>query len=167
MPGRTAINRSLLRKSEFVTLNLFPTARFALASAVLHNRILAMGGAGLREEGFKNFDVVESYDPASDKWRDAGFRLPYPAAGLGACVHNNRLFIIGGNSGGSIENRFACHDLDLNKWTGLEQMDEGRIVMGIATIGDTLYIIGGRGPDGKTPVATVLSLPFPLMFHPM
>ncbi|MBI5755599.1 MAG: hypothetical protein HZA12_01620 [Nitrospirae bacterium] len=144
-----------------------PTARFALASAVLHNRILAMGGAGLRKDGFKNFDVVESYDPALDKWIDAGFRLPYPAAGLGACVHNNRLFIIGGNSGGRIENRFACHDFDLNKWTGLEQMDEGRIVMGVVTIGDTLYIIGGRGPDGKTPVAHVLSLQFPLMFHTM
>ncbi|MCC7201746.1 MAG: hypothetical protein IT393_03640 [Nitrospirae bacterium] len=135
-----------------------PTPRFALASAVADNRIIVMGGAGLRPEGFTNYDLMESYDPAVNKWGNSGMRLPWPAAGLGAVVHNSRLYVIGGNSGSKIEDRFACLEPGHNKWEELEPLKKGRIVMGMATIGDTVYVIGGRGPDGKTPVSDVCSL---------
>ena len=135
-----------------------PEPRFAHAAAVVNNNILVMGGAGLRKEGFINFDLIDSYDPAADRWSDSGIRLPWPAAGLGAIVHGNRLFIIGGNSGNKIENRAACLEPNLNNWQELEQLEEGRIVMGVVTIGNTIYILGGRGPDGKTPTAGVCSL---------
>lgn len=135
--------------------------RFALATAVINQKILVMGGAGLREEGFTNFDLVESYDPASNKWSDSGIRLPWPAAGLGALVHNNRLFIIGGKSNNKIENRVAVFDPGINTWEELEPLQEGRIVMGVVSIGDTIYLLGGRGPDGKTPTAEVSSLMMP------
>lgn len=145
-------------KAAWHELAPMPEPRFAHASAVAGNQILVMGGAGLRKEGFMNFDLVESYDPAANKWSNSGISLPWPAAGLGALVHNNRLFIIGGNSGKKIENRFACLEPDLNIWEELEPLKDGRIVMGMATIGDTIYVIGGRGPDGKTPTAEVCSL---------
>ena len=135
-----------------------PTARFALASGILNNSIMVMGGAGLRKDGFMNFDLIESYDPVADKWDDSGMRLPWPAAGLGALVHNNRLLIIGGNNGKKIENRFAYFEPTLRDWEELEPLNEGRIVMGVVTIGNTVYIIGGRGSDGKTPTAEVHSI---------
>lgn len=134
-----------------------PTPRFAFAAVILGNKILALGGAGLRKEGFKNFDVVETYDPDTNKWADAGFKLLWPAAGLGAFAHNSRLYALGGNSGARIENRFAYYDPAINKWIELESLWEGRIVMGVAFIDDTLYVIGGRGLDGKKPLATVSS----------
>jgi N-acetylneuraminic acid mutarotase len=132
-----------------------PTPRFAFASVVLNNRILALGGAGLRKDGFKNFDVVESYDPVTNQWSEAGFKLPWPAAGAGVCVNNNRLYISGGNNGEKIEERFACYRPDLHQWTGLDPLKEGRIVMGTVTIGEMIYLIGGRGADGKTPLASM------------
>lgn len=140
-----------------------PTPRFALASAVVNNKIMVMGGAGLRpgDEGFTNYDLIESYDPVANRWGDSGIRLPWPAAGLGAIVHNNSLFIIGGNSGNKIENRVACLEPNLNNWVEIDRLKEGRIVMGVVTVGDTLYIIGGRGQDGKTPTAEVCSLTLP------
>jgi len=132
-----------------------PTPRFASAAVVLGDRILVLGGAGLRAEGFKNFDVVESYDLRMDRWSEAGFRLPWRAAGAGACTRNNRLYIAGGNSGDRIENRITCYDPDRNQWTELAPLETGRIVMGMIPIGDTLYLIGGRGADGKTPLDSV------------
>ncbi len=135
-----------------------PTARFALSSVVLNDKILVLGGAGLREEGFMNFDIIESYDPDKDAWTDSGMRLPWPAAGLGALVHNNILFVIGGNSGNRIENRFACYEPGIKNWEELDFLNEGRIVMGVTAIGDTIYLIGGRGPDGKTPTADLFSI---------
>ena len=132
-----------------------PTSRFAFAAVVLDNKILALGGAGVREEGFSNFDIVELYDPLMNKWSDAGFRLPWPAAGLGACTNNNRLYIMGGNSGVRIENRVAYYSNDVNEWIELELLDIGRIVMGTITSGNTIYLIGGRGTDGKIPLAAV------------
>lgn len=132
-----------------------PTARFAAAAVVLNNRILVLGGAGLREKGFRNFDVIESYDPSADRWSDAGFRLPWPAAGLGAFTHQDRLFIVGGNSGNKIENRFACFNQREGRWTELAPLSEGRIVMDTIVLNDAVYLVGGRGADGKTPLSSV------------
>ena len=132
-----------------------PTPRFASAAVVLGDRILVLGGAGLREDGFKNFDVVESYDPRINQWSEAGFRLPQPAAGAGACIRNNRLYLAGGNSGDRIENRTRYYDPDCSQWTELSPLETGRLVMGMICMGDTLYLIGGRGADGKTPLDSV------------
>lgn len=134
-----------------------PTARFAAAAVVLNQRILVLGGAGLREEGFRNFDIVEPYDPLANRWSDAGFKLPWPAAGLGAFTHNDRLFIVGGKSDNKIENRFAYFNQSAGRWIELDPLDEGRIVMGAVTIGDILYIVGGRGADGKTTLSSVVA----------
>ena len=135
-----------------------PTPRFASAAVLLGDRILVLGGAGLREDGFNNFDIVELYDPRTNQWGMAGFKLPWPAAGAGACVHNQRLYLAGGNSGGRIENRITCYDPDLTQWTELPPLERGRIVMGMIPVGDTLYLIGGRGADGKTPLDSVDAL---------
>ncbi|MCC6544268.1 MAG: hypothetical protein IT392_07165 [Nitrospirae bacterium] len=135
-----------------------PEPRFAHVSVVINDEIVVMGGAGLREDGFMNFDLMESYDPVSNSWRDSGMRLPWPAAGLGALSLNNRVFVFGGKSDNKIENRAACFEQGSDAWEELEQLNEGRIVMSVASLDDTIYLLGGRGPDGKTPVSEVCSL---------
>lgn len=132
-----------------------PTPRFASAAVAYRGKILVLGGAGLREDGFMNFDVIESYDPQTDRWSDEGIRLPWRAAGLCAFTYQDRLYVIGGNSGQRIENRFAHLDPESGRWIELSSLEEGRIVMGIALVEDTVYLIGGRGPDKRTPLSTV------------
>ena len=143
------------RENAWKEIAPMPTPRFAFAAVVLNNKILALGGAGLRSAGFRNFDIVELYDPDIDKWSNAGFSLPSTAAGLGACVHNERLYIAGGKNESNVEDRFSYFDSAKNKWLELPHLTNGRIVMGTAIIGAVLYLIGGRGTDGKTPVTTV------------
>ena len=157
-PGFSFCEVFSLEEAAWHELAPMPEPRFALASAVINNKIVVMGGAGLREEGFMNFNLMESYDPVSNRWSDSVIRLPWPAAGLGALAHNNRLFIIGGKSDNTIENRAACFEPNLNTWVEIDQLKEGRIVMGVVSLGDTIYLLGGRGPDGKTPTAEVFSL---------
>lgn len=147
-------------KNVWEEITSMPTARFAFAAVALDNKILALGGAGLRSDGFKNFDVVELYDPSIDKWIDAGFRLPWPAAGLGACLHNERLCIAGGKSDNGVEDKFAYLDSTTKRWIALPPLESGRIVMGALTIGNTLYLIGGRGRDGKTPIPNLDTFQF-------
>ncbi|MBI5193279.1 MAG: hypothetical protein HZA08_07550 [Nitrospirae bacterium] len=153
-------------KNAWKKIASMPTPRFAFAAVVINNKILAIGGAGYRYNGFKNYDVVEIYDPAKNIWANAGFNTPWPAAGLGAFVLEENpppLFkgglggvcIAGGKSDNTVEDRFVYFDLLTNQWMELPTLTTGRIVMGTAQIGNTLYLIGGRGPDGKSPIATV------------
>lgn len=132
-----------------------PTPRFAFAATVINDKIFAIGGAGYRYNGFKNYDAVEIYDPAKNIWANAGFKTPWSVAGLGAFEYNGKLCIAGGKSDNAIEDRFVYFDPLTNQWMELPKLSSGRIVMGTAKIDNTLYLIGGRGPDGKTPIATV------------
>jgi len=120
-----------------------PTPRFACAAIVFNNEILVMGGAGLREDGFKNFDIVEAYDPRKDCWRREEFTLPWNAAGLCAFVHEGTIFVVGGNSGTCVQKRFACLDKRTGQWIELTSLPAERMAAGWALINNRVYIIGG------------------------
>lgn len=135
-----------------------PTPRFALAAVVYGGRLLAMGGCGYRPAGFKNFHVVESYDPRQGRWvEEPAYALPWPAAGLAACVLNGRLYIFGGYGGETITDRAAVYDPARRAWRDLPPMPAPRAAMAAVPVGDTIYLIGGWAADGKTPLSEVIA----------
>lgn len=134
--------------------------RFALAAAVIDGALLTMGGVAFTPDGFNNFTLVERYDPARNCWTyDDRYTLPWPAAGLGSCTLNNRLYIFGGYSTDDIHNRAAYFDNASGAWQRLPDMPSPRAAMGVATCGQTIYLIGGWADDGRTPQADVYALP--------
>ena len=137
-----------------------PTPRFACAAVVFDKEILVMGGAGLREDGFKNFDIIESYNPYSDRWKKVEFHLPWKAAGLCAFVYGGTIFIAGGNSGTCVERRFAYFDNKSGKWIELPSLPEERIAMGWTLIDNIIYIIGGWD-ENKQACSTVFIYELP------
>lgn len=133
--------------------------RFALAAAVIDGNLLTMGGVAFTPDGFNNFTLVERYDPARNCWTFMDrYTLPWPAAGLGACTLNNRLYIFGGYSTDNIHNRAAYFDANSGAWQRLPDMPAPRAAMGVATWERNIYLIGGWADDGRTPQADVYAL---------
>ena len=136
-----------------------PTPRFSLTTISFGDRILAMGGGAFTGQFFTNFDRVEAYDPIKNGWEeDSQLRLPWPAAGVGACLFRRDLFIFGGNDGDKIQDRGAYFDTEEKKWIDIPPMPFSRVIVGVVVLGDDILIMGGRGPDGKQPVNSVMAL---------
>lgn len=132
-----------------------PTPRFSLAAVTLGGKILAMGGGAFLNGVFRNFDLVEVYDPIGQSWmKQGGWSLPWPSAGLGGCVMDERVYVLGGNNGERIHSFVACYDPKEKQWFNLPPMQEPRAAMGVVVLEGTLFVLGGRGAD-NVPVNTM------------
>jgi N-acetylneuraminic acid mutarotase len=132
-----------------------PTPRFSLAAVAINGKILAMGGGAFRDGVFKNFDLIEIYDPIAKSWMErSGMSLPWPSAGLGSCVLNDRIYVFGGNDGTCIQDRGDFYDPGIKQWVDLPPMHESRAAMGVVVLDGALYVIGGRGAN-NIPVNTL------------
>jgi N-acetylneuraminic acid mutarotase len=132
-----------------------PTPRFSLAAVPLGAKILAMGGAGFHEGTFHNYDLIEQFDPVENRWSvDPEFHLPWRAAGVGSCVVEKNVYLFGGHSGDRVQDRAAYLD-PKKEWIELPAMPDARVAMATVYLEGKIYLIGGRGPDGRTPTNRV------------
>lgn len=150
-PGFAFCERLDLDNGTWEQIADLPTPRFALDAVVLDGRILTMGGVAFTPEGFNNFDHIEAFDPASGAWTRETLRLPWTAAGAGACMADGKLFIFGGYSGDGISDHCACYDPAAGTWQLLPPIPQPLAAMGVAVIGRTIYLLGGWADDGRTP----------------
>lgn len=161
-PGFAFCERLDLAKGRWERLADLTAPRFAAAGFVLDGHLYAAGGVAFRKEGFNNFDFLERYDPQNDGWTHAEtVKLPWPAAGHGICVYDNRLVTFGGYSTDNIHARAAYYDGTAGAWVALPAMPLPRAAMGAAVIGRTLYLVGGWADDGRTPIDSVVAYDFP------
>ncbi|TAK00845.1 MAG: hypothetical protein EPO39_15230 [Candidatus Manganitrophaceae bacterium] len=138
-----------------------PTPRFSLAAVPFGQKIWTMGGAGFRDGSFHNYDLIEQYDPAENRWSvDPKFHLPWRAAGVGSCLVNGTVYVFGGHSGDRVQDRTAFLDPKTKEWIDLPMMPDARVAMATVYLDGTIYLIGGRGPDGRTPTNRVTALVF-------
>lgn len=155
-PGFDFCERLNTTKGAWEEITPLTQPRFALAAVVVDSAILTMGGVAFTPDGFNNFTIVERYDPTHKRWIvDERYSLPWPAAGLGACTLNGRIYIFGGYSTDNIHNRSACFDPALGCWQRIADMPVPRAAMGVATLENTIYLVGGWADDGRTPQAEV------------
>jgi len=135
------------------TLSPMPTPRFSLGAAVLGREVWALGGGACQHGTFRNLDLIEILDPRADHWRVAPTRLPWPAAGPYATVINHQLIVAGGISQDGVRTDVAGYNPHADTWTTHAPLPQARVMGGLHAVGDTLILVGGRGADGKTPVA--------------
>lgn len=150
-PGFDFCERLDLETGRWEQIAPLPTPRFALDAVVTDGRILTMGGVAFTPQGFNNFDHVEAYDPKTGNWSLDALKLPWTAAGAGACMAAGRVFIFGGYSGDGISDHCACYDQQAGKWHLLPPIPRPLAAMGVAVIGNTIYLVGGWADDGRTP----------------
>lgn len=141
----------------WLELSPMPTPRFSLALVPWQGELLAMGGGAFRNNAFRNFDVIEAYNPLKGRWEPSAIGpLPWPTAGVAATALNGAIHVFGGNDGNGIQAKAARRTRE-GGWTMLPPMPEPRAAAAAATLGGAIYLLGGRAADGKTPTNSLMA----------
>jgi N-acetylneuraminic acid mutarotase len=127
-----------------------PTARTEVAGAVLDEKIYIVGGY---DESGKTTNIVEVYDPRSDKW-DRVSSLPEPVDHAAAASYGGKLFVVGGYTiveGERIPtNKLFIYDPLTDGWKEMQPMSTSRGGIIANIINGILYVIGGQDSSRKT-----------------
>lgn len=125
-----------------------PTPRFAASAVVMNGQLSVLGGVAFTPQGFNEYDRIETFDAERGKWMVNPLTLPWPSAGQGACMVNDRLYLFGGFRGeGGIGAHGGAFDPASKTWSELPAMPEPRAAMGVAVVDQTIYLLGGWAKD--------------------
>lgn len=126
-----------------------PTPRNHAAAGVVGGKIYVIGGrAGSVFVGSSdNLDLVEVYDPATDKWGASLARMPDARSGAGWGVYGGKIYVVGGEFSDD-RKRGAFRALEAyepatNSWSILPSLRFPRHSAGTAFIGNKLHVAGG------------------------
>jgi hypothetical protein len=124
-----------------------PVALSGYALVAFEGKLYVFGGW----DGQKFLASAYEYDPDQDTW---GVRSPMPTARgfAGAAVAGDKIYVLGGYDGKQaltvnevFSPQFQGHDIP---WIQAQAMPAGRYAMGVSSIADVVYVIGGQGtPD--------------------
>lgn len=133
------------RRNSWTAKANLPTARGALAAAVLGSKIYAIGG---RDAG-QGLGSTEVYDPAADAWQTAD-DLPTPRDQLAAAVIGNRIYATGGRLTSYARNMPVTEEYDpiLDELSRRAPLPTTRSGIGAATVQGRLYVFGGEARKG-------------------
>lgn len=130
-----------------------PVPRTEVAAARHGTEIVVVGGYLPSGE---STDQADAYAPASNRWRRLP-SLPLAVNHAIAATWRGRTVVAGGYPGRRPPSDRAFV-LEGDSWRELPRMPSGRGAGGAAVIGDTLYVVGGVGPEGLARTAFALDL---------
>lgn len=135
-----------------------PTPREHLAAAADGTYVYAIGGRFLSSD--KNSAANERFDPQSGTWTKL-VGMPTPRGSYGATYIDGRIVVAGGEEPTRVLNVVEMYDIADAKWSTLAPMPTARHAEVVATVGNTVYCIGGANrPTHEGPIATVEALDF-------
>lgn len=92
-----------------------PTARYHAASAVVDGEMYVIGG---RITGsLVNVDIVEKYDPKTDKWTTDISPMPSKRSGIGGTFLDGSIYVLCGEQNQDTFNNNERYDPDADKWS--------------------------------------------------
>ena len=138
-----------------------PTARNHAAVGVVGGKIYVIGGrvGAAFITVASNTDVVEEYDPATDRWGAVRARMPTPRSGSAWGTVGGRIYVAGGEvqtaQYAGAYRALEAFDPSSNQWTSLPSMPVPRHGLAGAMIGNRLHLAGGGlqaggGPTGSS-----------------
>ena len=135
-----------------------PTPREHLAAVSDGTYLYAIGGRFLSAD--KNSAANERFDPQSGAWTKL-VGMPTPRGSYGATYIDGRIVVAGGEEPTMVLNVVEMYDIADGKWSTLPPMPTARHAEVVATVGNTIYCIGGANrPTHEGPIATVEALDF-------
>ena len=132
------------------TRQTMPTPRSHMSASAAGGKIYLLGGrvASMAVSNGSTIDIVEEYDPATDRWGFLKLRMPTPRDSAMAVTYQNRIHVIGGQSITAISNSVSraheVYDPASNTWTPLPNLPLARHGMTGALIGNRLHVVGGH-----------------------
>lgn len=140
-----------------------PTKRTEVAAAAVGGKIYVVGGFSkpswlqsivnrlLNRFDLVVTDVVEEYDPATNRWTEKA-PLPIPLHHTSAARVGNRLYVIGGFTPSLPHHskRVFVYDPSVNSWSERAPMPTPRGALATAEFNGKLFAIGGMGDKGNS-----------------
>jgi N-acetylneuraminic acid mutarotase len=126
-----------------------PTARNHAAIGVVNNKVYVIGGriGAAFISVASNTDIVEEYDPATDQWGAIKARMPTPRSAVAWGVHNNRIYVAGGEFQDdrlmAAFRALEAYEPATNRWTVLPRMPMPRHGLAGGVIGNRLHLVSG------------------------
>jgi N-acetylneuraminic acid mutarotase len=121
-----------------------PTPRCVLGVAVVNGKIYAIGG--INGSIYINSNLLgtnEMYDPATDTWITKT-PMPTPRSSLGITVCQNKIYVMGGNTGASNYTGVnEVYDPLTDTWETRTPMPTPRVGMDANVVDGKIYLIGG------------------------
>jgi N-acetylneuraminic acid mutarotase len=117
-----------------------PTARGALVSVAMGDRIFAVGGTNGTDTG-----ALEAYDPRADAWT-ALRPMPTPRNHIAAVVMGGKIYVFGGRAARVRGNLAATevYDPAADRWETRAPMVTPRSGIGAAVVMGKAYVMGGE-----------------------
>lgn len=135
-----------------------PTPREHLAAVSDGTYVYTVGGRFLSAD--KNSAAFERYDPQADAWTKL-VDMPTPRGSYGATFIDGRVVAVGGEEPTQVLAVVEAYDIADGKWSTLPPMPTARHGEAVATVGHTIYVIGGANrPSHEGGTATVEALDF-------
>ncbi len=136
----------LAAENRWVQRRPMPTARGALAAAVMDGKIFAIGGY----DGERSLAVVEIYDPATDTWQSAA-SLSVPRDHLAAAAVDGKIYAIGGRVDLDYHRNLAVtevYDPAAGRWHEVAPLPTPRSGIAAAVLEGMIFVVGGEGSQG-------------------
>ncbi|MCV7075242.1 Kelch repeat-containing protein [Mycobacterium szulgai] len=135
-----------------------PTPREHLAAVSDGTYVYAIGGRFLSAD--KNSAAFDRFDPQSGKWTTL-VGMPTPRGSYGATFIDGRIVVVGGEEPTQVLGVVEMYDIANAKWSPLPALATPRHAAVVATVGNTVYCIGGANrPTHEGAIATVEALDF-------
>ncbi len=128
-----------------------PTKRSGTVALAVREKIWVMGGGFKQPDGtFKFFNLVEIYDPASDRW-EIGSPLVHPHDYPAAVIAGERIFLFGGHhpdakGGPQSDPGFdvaELYDPALGRWRVIAPLPTPRFALAGAVLEGSVLAMGG------------------------
>lgn len=127
-----------------------PTARGALAGAVVKGRLHVVGGAVKSFFRLVNTGAHEVYDPETDQWQTLA-PLPTPRDHLAVVSHGNKLFAIGGRVNVDYNRNLSSnevYDPSTGKWSTAAGLPTARSGITAQVLNGRIHVFGGESGEG-------------------
>lgn len=139
------------RQDRWESRAAMPIALGAYSLAAFEGRIYLFGGW----DGERYVASTFEYDPNTDSWRQRAF-MPTARGYAGTAIVGGRILVIGGCDDKqplSVNEQYSPdRDIgDQNPWTLRQSLPSPRCAMGVASVADFVYVVGGRGVSNTIP----------------
>lgn len=136
-----------------------PRARDHVAAATLGSQLVVAGGRRSRAKTNEVMSLTESnvdvFDFNTNKWKSAEMEghIPTMRAGSSAVVYDNKIVILGGESGAQVpaHSEVEAFDPKTMKWVSMPNLNTGRHGTGAGIINGKIYTAAGSQNRGGGP----------------
>lgn len=128
-----------------------PAPRSAYGLVAFEGNLYLFGGW----DGKQFVSTVYEYDPEQDTWMERP-DLPHSLGYPGAVVANGRVILLGGYDGKqalaeTYQYLPEVTDAGGRAWRKLKPLPQGRYAMGVTSVADIIYVVGGISDEAELP----------------